>query len=92
MRYILKVAFQEMEIFRGPTTGKDAKDRKTGKWPKHLPSQILLAEFCEDLAVCVRSLISMEHDLIVHRGEPAAGEMFILLKGEVNLVLIFLRA
>jgi CRP-like cAMP-binding protein len=82
----LMVAFEELEIFRGPTTGKDAKDHKTGKWPRHLPSQILLAEFCEDLAVCVRSVISMENDLIVHRGEPAAGEMFILLKGEVKLV------
>ena len=46
----------------------------------------LLAEFTEDLAVCVRSCIAMQNDLIVHRGETAAHEMFIVLRGKVKLI------
>lgn len=46
----------------------------------------LLSEFTEDLAVCVRSCIVMQNDLIVHRGENASHEMFILLRGKVKLI------
>lgn len=46
----------------------------------------LLSEFTEDLAVCVRSCIAMQNDLIVHRGETAAHEMFVVLRGKVKLI------
>ena len=46
----------------------------------------LLAEFTEDLAMCVRTCIAMENDLIVHRGELASQEIFILLRGKVRLM------
>ena len=47
---------------------------------------VILDEFAEDLAVCVRSCIAMQNDLIVHRGELAAHEMFIVLRGKVKLI------
>ena len=46
----------------------------------------MIASSSHGAAICVRSLICMEDDLIVHRGEVASHEMFILLKGEVELI------